>query len=940
MFTDVVLVGNIDDDATDSKMKIGLSAPDQDYWFVSGVYAKNMWGSTVLSGCGSGCTMRYEGCTFVNSFQRTRRNPEGDDQAIFWDLDGTLTGFPHGFVIHNSEFNRFADGDCTFSPDGHYGALVCGRSDGSLRARLLTVRGEPWQLYGQPMTVKSEAGTAIIPGGRAWSFTVIANHTYDIKVNVPNDFEKMALEYSTGADYVLDDFQWRTPVHPISEGVKIHINYSHWRDHFEGTTGPNVLWKVRQQEWVTDPTGALGREPILGDAFGAWSHKIWQEDCEQYRYNSEATREMCFRTDTQGYALSSPPELKWVLDQQPDVPRAEGRVTTVLTTYNSSSARETRSTIEGNKLNQILHARECPVDGCVTMPVGWVDVPAVSIRRWSNASSWTCGRLSAVSTIDTCVLRVDAAGLFTVGDYDVIPSTISFRIPGENDDVIIAYIDQVLLDVRTPRLNWVTVHGSMVASTITDSALIARSVVVWGQLEIGTEEDPVPSSVTAGVELWGDDDDHTVVVSEGLFAGSKTMVVLGTLSMVGAPSEMQHGRPTWTKLAETANMTNSLSVQGDASWWPVGSQVGVGATEYPTFPSQSAGETETEVRTIAAAPVYDSASGRTTVFLNEPLQHSHYAGRVGSTEASKPWGGGVDLSAAVSLLGGRSNVVFKSWKADQLETGHGATLMVGGSRDGAHVGVAKLIDMEFVGAGKHLYQHPALHFKFLHHAAAQQQSRVEQCVFSQSNAGAIVVDRGRNLEIIGNVFHRTYRSAVWINPNCARNAITLVGNLALETLRHPLESTTMIRPFAAYMLEVPLARMTGNVAAGSGDFGFVFVPDVWSCDQGPAAAGTPWEYPVGREELNEAVGCVIGFFMKNPCQTQRCGRRQCARLRGALAWKNSQIGLVTLENEASVSLDSVAVADNHIGVNLLFSRPKDGTKHRTFAENMVGRVRF
>lgn len=137
------------------------------------------------------------------------------------------------------------------------------------------------------------------------------------------------------------------------------------------------------------------------------------------------------------------------------------------------------------------------------------------------------------------------------------------------------------------------------------------------------------------------------------------------------------------------------------------------------------------------------------------------------------------------------------------------------------------------------------------------------------------------------------------------------------------------------MLEVPLARMAGNIAAGSGDFGFVFVPDVWSCDQGPAAVGTPWEHPMDPTEQNEAVGCVIGFFMKNPCQKHRCGRRRCARLRGALAWKNSQIGLLTLENRASVSLDSIAVADNHIGVTLLFRRPMDGTKHRVFAENMV-----
>lgn len=786
MFTDVVLVGNIDDNATVSKMKSGISAPDNDYWFVSGLYAKNMWENTVLSGCPSGCTMRYEGCKFVNSFQRTRRNPGGGDLGIFWDLDGTLTGFPHGFVVQDALFNRFNDGVCTSSPEGHYGGLVCGREDGSVRVRLLTVFAEPWQLYGQPIIVKTSAGTVVsrrLDRGKRWIITVIANHTYEIKVDVPNDFEKLFLEYSTFADYVMEEFQWRTPVTPIAEGIKVHINYSHWRDHFEGITGPMASWGARSQTWFTDPTGALGREPMLSDGFGDWSHKIWPEDCEQYNYNSEAIREMCFRTDTEGYTSSSPSELKWVMNQQPDVPRAEGRVTTVLSTHNASSVVMKNR----NKLQQILHAKECPVDGCVTMPVGWVDVAAISMRRWSNASSWTCGRLSNVSTIDTCVVRADYEGHFTVGEHAVIASTISFRVPAENDDVIIAYIDRVQLDVRTPKLNWVKVHGSLSVSTDLNTALIARSVVVWGELTVGTEEDPIAPGVAAGVELWGDDDDHTVVVTEGLFAGSKTMVVMGTLSMVGTASAGQGDSSTWTKLAETATSTSTLIVQGDVSWWPVGSQVGVGSTEYPEQGRRGySGKTETEVRRIAAAPVFDARSDRTTVQLDAVLNYTHFAGLVAETEgagSSQQWTKGVELSAVVTLLGGQSNVAFRTWE-DTVEDGHGATLMIAGSRDGAHVAAATLLNIEFIGAGKHLYQHPALHFKFLGNAA-QRKSRVERCVFSQSQAGAIVLDRSNNLDIVGNVFHRTYRSAVWINTNCASNVISLVGNLALETLRHP-----------------------------------------------------------------------------------------------------------------------------------------------------------
>lgn len=168
------------------------------------------------------------------------------------------------------------------------------------------------------------------------------------------------------------------------------------------------------------------------------------------------------------------------------------------------------------------------------------------------------------------------------------------------------------------------VHGLLRASTATDSALVARSVVVHGNLSMGTVEDPIPAGVTASVELWGDDEDHTVVVTEGLFAGSKTMVVMGTLSMVGTgqgpPSDI-----AWTKLAATAVDTATIEVKGDQTWWPVGGHVGVSATEYPGIDT-----TETEVRTIVApGPTYDPISDITTVQLDTPLQHRHCLGPLG-----------------------------------------------------------------------------------------------------------------------------------------------------------------------------------------------------------------------------------------------------------------------------------------------------------------------
>ena len=118
--------------------------------------------------------------------------------------------------------------------------------------------------------------------------------------------------------------------------------------------------------------------------------------------------------------------------------------------------------------------------------------------------------------------------------------------------------------------------------------------------------------------------------------------------------------------------------------------------------------------------------------------------------------------------------------------------------------------------------------------------------------------------------------------------------------------------WAAFMLEVQVRSLKGNVAAGSTAMGFVITPDVWACYK----KGYPnkhvldyqgWEpgYQGGhgsilnnkqgndksgfhvQEDQNEAVGCLTGFFFKRP---HHIGRGVCARVRNAVAWKNAHMG--------------------------------------------------
>ena len=55
---------------------------------------------------------------------------------------------------------------------------------------------------------------------------------------------------------------------------------------------------------------------------------------------------------------------------------------------------------------------------------------------------------------------------------------------------------------------------------------------------------------------------------------------MGTLRVAG--TTVGGTRKAWTKLAATAEKNSSqLVIRGDVAWWPTGSLVGIGATEYP-----------------------------------------------------------------------------------------------------------------------------------------------------------------------------------------------------------------------------------------------------------------------------------------------------------------------------------------------------------------------
>lgn len=858
-YHNLVLVGNMDPEATSSRMGRGVrSAKDNEYFYISGATVINLHDSAAFEGCfETTCTMRYERVRWFNSSRRTFSS-SGKMAGIFWDMDGTLTGYPNGFVSKFYDFNTFPQ--CQVVPE-HVNGIVCGASDGSVRVRRLKVDGqEPWQLDGKRMNVRTDVGFDQVEYDffkvRGWAIPMLENETYDIKVDDPNDFQKIQLQYSE-RNYVMEEHGYLyTKIHPKSEDILLHLNYTDWRDHFDATQGER-----------------LSRLPNSDDPFGSFSMILRQDQCDEFNLTDSAAEKCGVYVNDTGL------ELKALIDEQPENPMVNGRLTTTLTMKvvgDNVSGYQAGPGTPGGSFRQQFTPRECPKSGC-PQPQKGAD-GYLPQRRWSDAAGWPDGKL-----------------------------------PGEMDNVVLPPEDNVLLDIVTPKLHWLDIQGKLEFDRALNCTLNAHSVKVWGRLHMGTTENPMPPNVKAEIVLWGSEQSITVIMVEGLFLVNKVISVLGEFSAVGTPRTSQ----AWTKLSQTAAIGSTQPVlMGNLADWGPGSQVAISATEYPSPPQT----TETEVRRITGMPVYDANSDTTTITLDSALTHRHFAGVVDSSAENTHWPRPF-LAAAVALLDGRSNVVLKTGE-DWEE--HGGEVVIGGSSDGNWEGIATISNVDFIRMGKFWYQAPALKFNFL--GGQKNMSRVENCVFSYSQSGAIEANYVSHLELVDNVFHRTTRTAVWIRGTSSHDAVVLRRNIAIETLRHPNENTEWIRHFGSFYLEVRPAELYGNVAAGSCDTGFILRPQMKACQKGDLGLAR-----LQQEELNEAVATMTGVFILDACQDD-CD--QCAQVHGLVAWKSAHGGIMSGDQNANVRLDTILLADNHIGMALRFVRATTDMNHRTYSYNI------
>src|SRR5579862_4666872 len=165
------------------------------------------------------------------------------------------------------------------------------------------------------------------------------------------------------------------------------------------------------------------------------------------------------------------------------------------------------------------------------------------------------------------------------------------KVPRAGDTVTIERGKDVLLDVSPPSLGALQINGKLSFSDKSDIELTTESILVHGELEIGTAAKPHTRKATITLTNNTPGNDRGIVVAGGI------------LNLHGDRTN------SWTKLAGTAKAGSDRIEVMNASGWRKGDVIVLASTDYDS--------TQAEKRTIAGI------SGN-TIQLEQPLKYMHF----------------------------------------------------------------------------------------------------------------------------------------------------------------------------------------------------------------------------------------------------------------------------------------------------------------------------
>ncbi|MBT5817805.1 MAG: hypothetical protein HOI25_05625, partial [Proteobacteria bacterium] len=202
--------------------------------------------------------------------------------------------------------------------------------------------------------------------------------------------------------------------------------------------------------------------------------------------------------------------------------------------------------------------------------------------------------LAAAACFSVNVLAEEAV---SSGNWSDSSTWAGGNIPEAGDQVTINNDVDVVLDTDTPELGGLTISGKLSFSDDVDQELSTEWILIFGELEIGTEANPHTSNASITLVDNGKDEQLMGMGHRGI------MLSGGTLNLHGNITNSR------TKLAETAEKGSSTIIVANTDQWKVGDEIVLASTDFE--PRQA------ETRHITAI------SGN-SISLDEPLEYMHF----------------------------------------------------------------------------------------------------------------------------------------------------------------------------------------------------------------------------------------------------------------------------------------------------------------------------
>ena len=311
------------------------------------------------------------------------------------------------------------------------------------------------------------------------------------------------------------------------------------------------------------------------------------------------------------------------------------------------------------------------------------------------------------------------------------------QVPVAGDKVTIANDQEVLLDISPPALSGLTINGKLVFADESDLALTTEWIMVFGELQIGTEANPFTHKAIITLTDNNEGEQLMGMGDRGI------MLSGGTLNLHGNITN------TWTRLAETAEKGSTTIKVLNAEQWQVGDEIVLASTDYN--PRQA------ETRHITVI------SGN-TITLDQPLAYMHFG------EITY----GVDERGEVGLLTRNIKVQASEDAAESYFGGHIMAMITSKM-------YAEGVELNRMGQHMELARYP-IHWHLVGEGGKGQYLR--NAAIHDTFNRCVTVHGTNDLQIENNVTYNTVGHCFFMEDGI-ETGNAFVKNLAIQTKCHP-----------------------------------------------------------------------------------------------------------------------------------------------------------